>query len=324
MIHSQTSRRAAIVLTGVVAMGAFACARDTTPTAPPAPSMNRGIVRQPAEVSPALAARISRVKNEVAWVGRIHNAAMRDLVDHREQWLGTTGDANTRICVAIIRLTLKYAPQVEATTGATRSASERVSIAQAAASQRKECRNVSAMSVFDASSTPNRESAANTSGDSLVTGAFAPYLDSMSTAVQNTDGSVHAVASAANSVLATAGSLPDADFAMLVSAATLDSSSAQQWNDEAAAGGFPSGGGGAPKDTIQPYSIFSREYAMFGTDWHRVKVVVGSDAIGCATGAMSAWAFVGFGPIGWGALAAQCAIIGIGGSAGAYLGSSPT
>lgn len=225
----------------------------------------------------------------VSWVGDIHNAAMRDLMANRDQWVGKDLRDKSSVCRGIAQLALKYMPQLRASAKLSASSDDdkRV-VRRAIISARNDCADVAQMSMFAGVGSSEAPSAWQTEGASE---AWLPHAQNLIAAVQTTDASVAAVAEVVNQTLNSASELSGDDFQTLAAVASLTNSSAEQWNSFGEAGGF---------DHIlpEPMSLFP------SVQWWRSNTMktLYSDVAGCITGALK-----GGGGLG-------CAIWGLGSS----------
>lgn len=246
-------------------------------------------------------------------VGNIHRDAMLDAIKNSSQWLAASGgsDKRSRVCNAAQMIAVKYGERIDSAFHVHRPHAELVATARQGVDATAYCRNPGTMSVFNAAAIPV---ALALDPDSVPTGDFLEYLDDISAAVEQSDGSPTQVYSAMNSILSSASSLSYADYQVVASAAGLAESSADTWDTQVwgSSGDLCASGQGICIQ--QPYSIFAT------SGWLRKSLIAaGADAIGCASGAASTWFAAAAGPPGWAALGIQCGIWGIGASAGTAL-----
>ncbi len=268
------------------------------------------------------------ISPNVRFVGNIHDVAMRDLVTNLDHWVQGEGSRQARACAAAVRLTAKYIPLVDQEMGITRSPAAILAKARQAVSYAATCRPQPGQSVFgEAMRAPVDMSA--TLEDSLVSGAFVPYTDELVVRFEATNGTVSQITAVANDVLQSASGLPYADYQVVAAMADLAISSATAWNDQdwGPSGDYcvsgsddycalsGSGGGTRDRDPMYVQSIF------LDVGWLRKALVAGAaDVAGAATMAAANWWQAGGGPVGWGLLTGEVAIVGVGTSAVTAIG----
>jgi len=180
------------------------------------------------------------------------------------------------------------------------------------------------MSVFELKTLPSiARLSARTADDPPGTEAVVEPINSLVAAVENSDGSISAISAITSATLENNSNLGTVDLEILGAVTNFVNSSAAEWNAYSDAGGFGAdslwygewnwGGGGGPvcdqAQNCEPMSIFLLP------GWARKALfIVGSDAIGCGTGALATW---------WSGAAgagASCVIWGVGTSAVGALG----
>jgi hypothetical protein len=262
----------------------------------------------------------------MAWVGQVHHEAMQDLLAHWPD-LGPADGRTKRVCAAAAALTLKYVPKVEEQIGVTWTSAERQAKVNEVFNSLGPCKNVATMSVFGSGMFVFTSSFNGTSFDDPPgTEAVVAPINAMVDAVKYSDGTYATVTSITSASIASNWSLGTVDLQILAAVANFVDSSASEWNNYSAGGGYgadslwygdwdwsQNGGLGGPCDLEHacdpPMSIFSTV-----SWWRKAAFVLGSDVIGCATGAVATW-YTGAAGAG-----ASCVIWGLGTSAVSALG----
>lgn len=267
--------------------------------------MQSASVKKAAEAdldSPATLAR----KAEVAWVGKLHTEAMQEFRDIHKTGTVASAESRASTCASIQRLALKYAARVDSTLGMMRTPAASLANVRAALNATPSCGQAGTMSLFAPSSSIASLSALISQAGDEVDGGFVPYAEAMKSATDYATTPQDVYNATQYIVNQAAGNVSSNDFQVVLSQQSLINDSAADWYTSVGGGG---GGGLEPPE--EPYSM----YAAMLPRWGRI---AGADALGCAAGALSTW-YAALTPVGWPALAGQCAIWGVTGSMAAAM-----
>lgn len=294
----------------------MACSPDSTPeTTTPVSIAAANAV--PA-LTAAQQARLAAARASTRWVGDAHHAGMQVVIasikQHRAAKRRLPAKGSAEYCAIMEKVGDAALEVLDRHRNVTRATAERLARVR---QENELTRCFSPLAIFGSPAAPAfAHATAMQEYDPEVTGAYEQYLDPMDYAVRSTDGSVRAVRSALEGVLAqaVAGGIPEGDLLALTSFAGLVESSAVEWNAFDWSG--ISGGGGSDGGGDYQMSVFAL------THWDdRPLKVIGADAVGCFStvkgwGALKALLI---GPA-WAALAAECGVRGAIASGAAIIG----
>lgn len=228
--------------------------------------------------------RVDQARTRMAWVGEIHNMAMRDLTSNRVAWVGKDKRDDERVCRGIANLIMKYTPQIKSHAGtSSTSADDRTTIRRVIANARGGCSAVLPMNLFGVRFTD--------AGLQEETAAWEPYAYEMLNRIEVTDASVAAVTSVTNEIMYSASNLSTYDLEILAAVASTADASAAEWNYFGESGGFDG------PELVEPLLMFAR------AQWWKSNVMklVYSDVAGALGGAKVG----GAAGAGWGGIAAS-------------------
>lgn len=245
--------------------------------------------------------QVARARAKVGWIGRLHRIAMDDLVSNKSTLIPQSGTTNQRRCEAALRILEKYSPEIEARAEMTLTPLGRSQKLHSVLVMNPRCRGLYGSGQAASELTLLPAAMLLTQEEDTVTGAFEGYLDQISVAVDQSDGTPSNVTALVNSIViqAAAAGIPAPDLEVVVAAAEVATSSAEGWTATQQAGGFP---GCQPTGPclVEPENAFR----AIGV----VAVLAASDVLGGAlaavvahqTGTKKASQLVG--AFGWGAL----------------------
>lgn len=195
------------------------------PEEPSSPAGAQSAVLSPAQVSRVIErSRLSNGRASTNWVGELHTQAMQRWMSDRSRRARNTRQETCSEARSLVREFRSAArAALPLSPGAIDSAFE---VGAAAAAAHYDCRQgVQRLAIWAASvgARPTVQT-----GDTLVTGAYEDYVPGLEVAIAGA-ASPDAAITETNAVLGSATSLPEADFQVLASLASLAISSAWYW-----------------------------------------------------------------------------------------------
>ena len=286
-----------------IVMFAYGCGDDRNVVAPRQVNSASGAATSFVGANPYFDSRVAatdalhpsgvRALQRTAWVGRIHRDGLADFAAKLR-----AGQTNVRAerCAMLASVISKYVPQTEAESGIRFTAHGKRDVVRNAVKSARPCAGYDPMSLWSTSSAASFEEG----DDGLVSELGLSYGEMVINAVRGTNGYRPQVDNAVYGVLNQAVyaglSQPDLDYIAGVGNESISSS--QYWYEvEQSYGG-----------TMPELDVDHQAMVIWG--------YVAIDALGCGLGAGSA-AIGGENRVR--ALLGQCALIGLGSSAGAWL-----
>ncbi|HLL81437.1 MAG TPA: hypothetical protein VK420_02255 [Longimicrobium sp.] len=284
-----------------------------TPTPPAAASSRATAPGQ--EQAQAARARLTpaQLRENVAWVGKLHTEAMDEATKDEKRLLRVAGGTDRAArCRAVAHLTEKYLGRVQREHGTMKGHGR--ALASRATRMADPCVGAGALSIMSPAALMQGYTYSPEDGEP-VTGAYEPYMAQIQAAVDNAWSSSGAYA-AVDQVLASAAGIPEPDLLVLYAQADLALASVSYWYDYEYSGAMDV----ALRERYGEPMMEQRMYSIFGgMQRSRWRVIGGADVIACAAGVADKWFLTAGGPPGWKILAGACAIYGIGGSAATWL-----
>jgi hypothetical protein len=303
MKRSRITRLAIGSLAAAVIVATYGCDPDRNAVAPPQTNSKAAAARTFVGANPSFDPRVAPADRlhpsavaalqRTAWVGRIHRDGLAEFAQQRAKG----GPAETN-CAILAKVIAKHVPDAEAESGIRFTGQGRRDVVRDAVKSTRPCAGYQPMSLWNATASAS----AAGGGDDFVSDRGIAYGESVINAVGGVNGYRPYVDEEVYRVLneAVAAGLSTADLDYVAGVGNEALSSSQYWFEVEL-----SYGGSLPE--VNP-----ADYLM--VIWAYVAI----DALGCGVGAGSA--YIG-GERRTGALLAQCALVGLGSSAGAFLGT---
>ncbi|HZG65742.1 MAG TPA: hypothetical protein VEZ12_03310 [Herpetosiphonaceae bacterium] len=301
--RSRITRLATGSLAAAVIVATYGCEADRNVVAPPQTNSAAAAARTFVGANPSFDPRVAPADRlhpsavaalqRTAWVGRIHRDGLAEFAQQRVK--GGPAEAN---CAILAKVIARHVPDAEAESGIKFSGQGRRDVVREAVRSTGPCAGYQPMSLWNAAASAS----ATGGGNDLVSDRGIAYGESMINAVRGVNGYRPYVDEEVYRVLneAVAAGLSTADLDYVAGVGNEAISSSQYWNEVEL--GY---GGSLP-------GLNPADYVM------AIWAYVALDALGCGVGAGSA--YIG-GERRTGALLAQCALVGIGSSAGGFLGT---
>jgi hypothetical protein len=272
------ARQGMFVLAAAATLGiASGCKDDNAPR-------SQARITQPATAASQATVRRARdLRAQTAWVGKLHNELVADLLKQRKA-LGKNATA-TAVCGAMLSTLENHAVRAEQQQGIVRSVNERRRFTQqVGALYFKSCQQeIGPASMFNAP----RLTPPALPLEGYVTGAFEPYVNALEGAVNSTNGAPDQVNVAVNGVVeaAVAAGIPEADLNVVAATAGLAYESSSYWYSTSGGANGDSGdvycndefNCGDGNNEVYMTSVFKTKRGI----WGKLLGVVAVDLVGC-------------------------------------------
>jgi hypothetical protein len=268
----------AAVAVASLALSVITCTDGTWRAQPDrAAGATRLVAPSAAPGATALRASAATALARTRWTGGLHDAAMRDLVAHRNDFVRASDPRGDRLCLALERLARKYVPLIDDAAGVSRPQHEKEAAIRSAVAATRRCGN-HGMSIFGqpriavVSRMPVFEDSA--------TGAFDTHLQALQDGVGSTSATPAEVTPVAEGTVNAASGIPLPDLEIVAGAANLAIGSSQTWYSVGQGGGL---------DTLrqEPMSVLRQGWLVIFT------AIVVADVGGCVSGIRHGWSDLG-------------------------------